>query len=116
MPFGFAVPFPATAAQVQVIRDGQVVAKAFVATQLLRTAVASLPDSAFVKDPAQRRQALENMVDAFNHQLAAGAFPGRDRKLVHAILGRLTHWARLRSRNLSPRQYTKPARLFHLGE
>src|SRR5260370_17576313 len=106
MPFGFAVPFPATAAQVQVIRDGQVVAKAFVATQLLRTAVASLPDSAFVKDPAQRRQALENMVDAFNHQLAAGAFQGGYEKLLHNIRCRLTPSLPFINLTPSPRPYT----------
>lgn len=106
-PFAFSVPYPADAAQVQVVRSGQVLARESVTKKLLRDAVASIPDAGFVKNPSQRRKALENKIDALDHQLATGDRSGAVDKLRNDIRPHLADWLVDGYPTVSPRQYTK---------
>lgn len=84
-PFAFAVPYPADATTIQMTKGNQVLARVQITTKLLRDAVNSIPDAGFIKNPAQRRDALLNKIDALDAQLANGSLTGASNKLRNDI-------------------------------
>jgi len=92
MPFALAVPFPVGATTLQVVWKGTAVAETQITTELLRTAIASVPQSGFVTDPIQRQDALLNKVNALAAQLEAGDFLGAEEKLRQDLRPRLVDW------------------------
>lgn len=109
VPFGFAVPYVAEAAVVQIQRNDKVLAHTFVATQLLRDAVLSIPDSGFDRRPPERRRALLNKIDALDARLSAGDLQGARNKLQNDIRRHLVEWLVDDYPTQSPLEYTKPA-------
>jgi len=81
-PFGFAISYPPTAAQVQIVRAGQVLVQVNVTTKLLHDAVATIPDAGFREDPAERRKELFKKIDALDKKLAKQDF-SEAREILH---------------------------------
>lgn len=115
-PFAFSVAYPADAASVQIVRNGQVLAQTFIASKLLRDAVTSIPDQGFVRNSAELRAALLNKVDALETQLAAGDFAGAKNKLRNDIRRALAEWLINEYPTQSVLQYTKPGILSLVDE
>jgi hypothetical protein len=109
VPFGFALPDYPNAARVEVLRSGVLEGVVDVRSKLLRDAVESLPDNAFVNGNTARKTALLNKVDAFERQLAAGAKNGALNNLRNDIRKTLSDWLIDGYQTTSPLQYTKAA-------
>jgi hypothetical protein len=81
-PFGFAVPYPPTAAYVQVVHAGRVLVQVNITSKLLHDAVASIPDAGFREEPAEHRKELFNKIDALDKKLAKKDF-NEARDILH---------------------------------
>jgi hypothetical protein len=82
----------------------------------LLTAVQNLQDSAFVINPIDRRNALVNMINAFNHDLATGDTVGAYRQLVNAIEPSVSSWPSASYVAPNPLFYTQTSLLSLIDE
>jgi len=94
---------------VQIVKSNIVLTSVSPTTGLLRTAVVSIPDSGFVKNPKERRKALLNKIEALDAQLTVGDLTGARNKLQNDIRKQLVDWLVANYQTSSPREYTKEA-------
>jgi hypothetical protein len=107
VPFAFSLPFPAEAAQVEVVHDGVVLDRRNLRSGMLTTAIASIPDIGFVSKADQRRKALLNKVAAFERQFASGNTEEAEKKLTEDIRKHLEDWLVDDYMTTSPLEYSK---------
>ncbi len=105
--FSLAVPFPVEATTVQVTQKGRTVLAMNIGEKLLRDAVASIPDYGFKTNPAQRRNALLQKIDAFERGLSPTPGVGTRQKLANDIRKDLEDWLIDGYLVDSPLRYTK---------
>lgn len=109
VPFGFAIPYVEEAMEVEIQKNGQVLAGISIPTQLLRDAIKSIPDNGFIKNPKERRNALLNKIDALDRQLAKNDLTGVRERLKNDIRKHLVEWLVDDYPTQTPLQYTKTA-------
>jgi hypothetical protein len=106
-PFALAVPYPDDASTVRITRAGEVLVQTSVATKLLHDAVVSIPDDGFVSNGTQRRNALQNKIDALDKQLSSGSLVGARNKLKRDIRPHLESWLKDDYLTQTPLEYTR---------
>jgi hypothetical protein len=84
-----------------------VLARMLVTTKLLHDAVASVPDAGFLANPSDRRNALQNKIDALDTQLAAADLTGARNNLANDIRKHLVDWLLPDYPTQTQRQYTR---------
>jgi hypothetical protein len=92
MPVLVALPFVSGASSVEVLRQGQVLTRFNPTSRLLNDAIRAIPDFGFDTNPAQRRTALLNKVEAINAMLASGANRGAEQALVNDLRPSIERW------------------------
>lgn len=89
----FTLPFPEEAYSVSVDNDGTV-SEFTPHSAILFEALSNVPDRAFVKNPDERRAALEDKFDAVENQLENRAFRGCYNKLTKDVRKHVDAWIR----------------------
>jgi hypothetical protein len=110
-PFVLRLAYPSDAAFIRIVNGTSVLASQSVAYGLLLRAENQLQDGAFLMDPTNRRNALVNMVNAFQHAIQAGNTKGAYSFLASAIAPHISSW--LSDSYVAPNSlfYTKAALL-----
>jgi hypothetical protein len=91
-PFVFSLNYPSNASSIRLLNGSTPIATQSIAYGLLITAVQSLQNGAFIANPMQHRDALLNMVNAFNQQLATGDVAGAQQFLTNGIAPQISSW------------------------
>ena len=92
-PFFVAIPYPVETAAVSIEGpEGVPLVHVFPTSKVLRDAIQSIPDQCFVKNSSQRRNALENKVEAIQNMLENGNKDAAISKLEKDILKHLESW------------------------
>jgi hypothetical protein len=84
-PFVFTLAYPSNAASIRIVNGTSILTSLDIGFGLLMRAVSNLQDNTFQRNPTQERNALLNMVNAFNLQLATGNRTGAYQFLTEAI-------------------------------
>jgi hypothetical protein len=92
VPLLVTVPYPGTAAMVEIVANGQVLTAVSSTTKVLHDAIDAIPDFGFDQTPDQRRQALHHMIDAIEQMLAVGNNTGALRALVNDVRPNIERW------------------------
>jgi hypothetical protein len=92
-PFSLSVPLPPGLLTVQVKHGAKTITSFDLSTKLLLDALNAIPDRGFVNNPGQRRNALENKVQAIGHMISARDFSGATAKLQDDLEPTLNQWA-----------------------
>lgn len=92
VPFGFSVALPPATYSIQIQHAGKVLVNVTLDSKLLKSAISSLPDKAFDKNPEQRRNALLNKIDAFGRMLSENNVGGALQKLQNDIKPHVQEW------------------------
>ena len=95
-PLLVTIPFPETAVEVQIARDGRVLAAVGPGPKLLVDAISAIPDFGFTKEPRERRNALLNKAEAIARMAAAHGKKDQTRgelmKLTRDLRERVESW------------------------
>lgn len=113
--FTLAVHYPEGSVMLRIARGDQILVEFEVTASLLHSAIDRIPDSGFINNPNQRRNALHNKVDALAHEINAGNYRGAVQKLEHDIGPALERWLVDDYGIENASQYTKPE-ILHLVE
>lgn len=100
------LPYPREVARVQFLKNGVVLADHDPLVKTLRDAVAAVPDRAYSKQPAERRNALLNKVGAFEKMMTQKNRTGALQKLRQDIQPHVGEWMVGHDKE-SPVEFTK---------
>ena len=92
VPLLLAVPYPKSAAIVEVIGNDQTLVSVSPQSKLLRDSIGAIPDSGFLRNPAETRDALLNKVAAIEKQIAVGDYFGARQKLQNDLSKQVESW------------------------
>src|SRR5262249_47364123 len=92
VPVVISVPFSMTAANVELVFNDSVVSSYSPNASALITAIQSIPDQGFEKNPTQMRNALLNKAQAFKNALAARSNQGARNMLENDIRKSVSDW------------------------
>jgi parallel beta-helix repeat protein len=108
VPLVVVVPYPSNAATVEILDQGTVIASVSPQSKLLRDAINSIPDSGFVRNPAETRNALLNKVKAIENQIAIRDYYGARQKMLNDLRKHVESWLLDGYSKNTPLQFEKP--------
>jgi len=92
VPLVITIPYPTTAATVEILRGGQVLTRVSPISKTLADAIEAIPDFGLVKNADQRRTALRNEVEAIAQMLSVGANKSAYQAVFHDLRPAVQSW------------------------
>jgi hypothetical protein len=92
LPIGLSIEYPPSATAVEFRRGGTVLLRIDPLAWSLRTAIQSIPDRGFEKNPTERRKALLAKVDAIEEALGDRAYQGVLQQLDQDLRNAVSKW------------------------
>jgi hypothetical protein len=103
----FTIPFPKEVATVQLTHSGKVISEFNPHEQLLADAIDNIPTTGFVKNPDQRRKAMQNKVAALDKMIADKKYGEARDKLRDDIKKSVQNWLKDGYSTTDPLEITK---------
>jgi len=92
VPILATIPYPETAATVEIAHGTQLLVRVSPTIKVLHDAIDAIPDLGFVQNPVQTRRALHNKIDALEKMLNTRATNGALQALLHDLRATALTW------------------------